>query len=52
MDFMTAPTARIITGDCLDIIPTLDDGSIDLVVTSPPYPGQFGNEMTPHQWLD
>ena len=30
---MTAPTARIITGDRLDIIPTLDDGSIDLVVT-------------------
>jgi DNA modification methylase len=51
MDLMTTPTARIITGDCLDIIPTLDDGSIDLVVTSPPYPGQYGNEMNSPAWL-
>ena len=26
-----------IIGDCLNIIPTLDDDSIQLVVTSPPY---------------
>jgi len=26
-----------IVGDCLDVIPTLDDKSIQLVVTSPPY---------------
>ena len=24
-------------GDCLEILPTLADGSVDLVVTSPPY---------------
>lgn len=48
---MTAPDARIITGDCLDIIPTLDDGSVDLVVTSPPYPGQFGNTMESPRWM-
>jgi site-specific DNA-methyltransferase (adenine-specific)/site-specific DNA-methyltransferase (cytosine-N4-specific) len=27
-------------GDCLDVIPTLDNGSISLVVTSPPYAEQ------------
>ena len=27
-------------GDCLDLIPTLDDGSVSLVVTSPPYAEQ------------
>lgn len=24
-------------GDCIDVIPTLQDNSVDLVVTSPPY---------------
>ena len=24
-------------GDCLQVLPTLPDGSVDLVVTSPPY---------------
>lgn len=43
---------QIITGDALELIPTLDDGSVKLVVTSPPYPGQRGNDMKPHQWLD
>lgn len=28
---------NILTGDCLDILPTLDSESIDLVVTDPPY---------------
>ena len=27
----------LIQGDCLDVLPTLEQGSIDLVVTSPPY---------------
>jgi DNA modification methylase len=27
----------IICGDCLDVIPTLENSSIDLVITSPPY---------------
>lgn len=40
----------IITGDALQLIPTLDDNSIHLVVTSPPYPGQYGNRMTPLEW--
>ena len=30
----------VLHGDCLDLIPTLDDGSVSLVVTSPPYAQQ------------
>lgn len=28
-------------GDCLDIMPTLGAGSVDLIVTDPPYPKKF-----------
>ena len=28
---------NILQGDCLDVIPTLDDRSIDSIVTDPPY---------------
>ena len=28
---------RLILGDCLDVLPSLDAGSVDVVVTSPPY---------------
>lgn len=31
---------RIIKGDCLDLIPSLDDESVQLVLTSPPYAEQ------------
>ena len=31
------PFADIVVGDCLDVLPTMADESIDLVVTSPPY---------------
>ena len=30
----------VLLGDCLDVIPTLEDGSVSLVVTSPPYADQ------------
>ena len=30
----------VLHGDCLDLIPSLDDGSVSLVVTSPPYAEQ------------
>ncbi len=30
----------VLHGDCLDLIPTLEDGSVSLVVTSPPYAEQ------------
>jgi site-specific DNA-methyltransferase (adenine-specific) len=28
---------RVIHGDCLDVLPTLADGSVDAIVTDPPY---------------
>ena len=30
-------TGKIINGDCIEVIKTLPEGSVDLVVTSPPY---------------
>lgn len=32
--------AKILHGDCLDLIPSLEDGSVQLVLTSPPYAEQ------------
>ena len=32
--------SRVIVGDCMKLIPTLEDGSVGLVVTSPPYAEQ------------
>jgi len=36
-------SVRLILGDCLEVLPTLDAGSVDAVVTDPPYSsgGQF-----------
>lgn len=31
------PDPEILPGDCRDVLPTLDAGSVDVVVTSPPY---------------
>ncbi len=42
----------IITGDCLDVLPTLPARSVNLVCSSPPYPGQMGNWQTVAEWLD
>lgn len=41
----------IITGDCLQIMPMLPTGSVQLIVTSPPYPGQRGNSLAVDDWL-
>jgi len=30
-------TVRLIHGDCLEVLPTLEAGSIDVVITDPPY---------------
>jgi site-specific DNA-methyltransferase (adenine-specific) len=30
-------TGKIITGDCIEVMKTLPEGSVDLIVTSPPY---------------
>lgn len=42
----------IITGDCLDVLPTLPARAVNLVCSSPPYPGQMGNGQTVAEWLD
>ena len=34
---MSGKTIRLVKGNCLDLLPEIPDGSIDLVVTSPPY---------------
>lgn len=36
---MTSETARVLHGDAYDLLDTLNDDSVDLVVTSPPYWG-------------
>lgn len=30
-------TAKILLGDCKEVLKTLEDNSVDLIVTSPPY---------------
>lgn len=47
------------TGDCLNVLPTLDAGSVQMCVTSPPYfglrdygvDGQIGLEATPDEYI-
>ena len=34
---------RLILGDCLDVLKTLESGSVDAVVTDPPYPSEFNH---------
>ena len=41
----------IVTGDCLDTLPAIEAGSVDLVMTSPPYPGQKGDRRGVDEWL-
>ncbi len=48
---------HVVQGDCLDLIPTLSDESIDVVVTSPPYWGQReslggGTEADPRDYIE
>ena len=51
---------KVINGDCLDVLKTLPDESIDCCVTSPPYYGlrdygvneQIGLEETPEQYIE
>lgn len=52
-------STRILVGDCLDVLKTLDDGSVQCCVTSPPYWGlrdyghgeQLGLEATPEEYV-
>ena len=51
---------NILTGDCLSILPTLEEQSVQCVVTSPPYyglrdygmEGQIGLEDTPEAYVE
>jgi site-specific DNA-methyltransferase (adenine-specific) len=36
----------LIHGDCLDVLPTLDTGSVDLIVTDPPYGIGYASSRT------
>ena len=50
---------RVINGDCLEVLPTLEMESIQCCVTSPPYwglrdydhPGQIGAESSPDEYV-
>ena len=44
---MTDDRWQVITGDCLEVMPTLDAGSVDAVITDPPYGLNF-----PYQTYD
>jgi len=35
--FHETPLGRIIHGDSRDVLPTCDDASVDLIMTSPPF---------------
>lgn len=35
---MTNPTVRLMQGDCLERIAEIEDGSVDAIITDPPYP--------------
>lgn len=58
--YYTDDAVTLHEGDCLDVLPTLADGSVDCIVTSPPYfglrdyghPGQHGLEESPAQYVE
>lgn len=43
---------NLIQGDCLQVLPTLEDESIDLVVTSPPYADLREVKINPDNYVD
>ncbi len=45
----STPTPTVLHGDAYDLLPSLDAGSIDLLITSPPYWGHRTYEQT-HNW--
>lgn len=44
------PDARLICGDCVDVLSTLAEGSVDAVVTDPPYGLEFMGEAWDKLW--
>ena len=51
----TPPDVRLILGDCLEVMKTLPDNSVDAVVTDPPYGVNLSYNASfddsPEQWL-
>ena len=50
-------TGKILNGDCIEVMKTIPEGSIDLLVTSPPYGVNIAydvhdDDMTPEQYLE
>lgn len=51
---------KIYCGDCIEVLKTFEDGSIDCCITSPPYfglrdygiEGQYGNEDTLNEYIE
>jgi DNA modification methylase len=58
--YYTDDAVTLHEGDCLDVLPTLADASVDCIVTSPPYfllrdyghAGQHGLEESPAQYVE
>lgn len=53
---LSVSESAVFQGDCLELIPLLPDGSVDIVVTSPPYWGQreslgSGTEEDPRDYV-
>ena len=49
--------ATLYLGDCLEILPQFAAGSVDLIVTDPPYGvglayATFNDKMTPDEWQE
>lgn len=44
-------TNQIVTGDNLDVMAQMPAGLARLAVTSPPYPGQYGLDMSVSEWF-
>jgi site-specific DNA-methyltransferase (adenine-specific) len=50
-------TKKILNGDCIEVMKTLPEGSVDLVLTSPPYGVNIAydvhnDDMTPEEYLN
>ena len=46
-DIWQSGDVTLYLGDCLEILPTLEAGSVDAVVTDPPYPREFSHLWHP-----
>jgi site-specific DNA-methyltransferase (adenine-specific) len=51
MSFSQLPVNQLIQGDCLEVMRTLPDNSIDLIITDPPY-FKVKSEWWDRQWSD